>query len=223
MEFLQRQKLMFSQEESKLISNLTVLVAGVGGLGTHQAIELQRVGVKKIYLIDSDRIEVSNLNRQVLYGKDDIGKFKAVKAKEILADFKLGTEIVAVTERVTKDTEIPEDVDLIFDAFDNFESRYELEELANKYKLPLIHGGVSSWYGQITSIIPGETLRLKEIIGEVKATTGEIPAFSPVVSVIASLQVMEGIKVILDRDNVLINKLLLVDLNDYSMDIIEVK
>lgn len=221
MDFLRRQKLMFSNEESNLISDLTVLVAGVGGLGTHQAIQLQRAGVKKIYLIDSDRIESSNLNRQVLYGRDDIGKFKAIKAKEVLDDFKLETEIVAIAEKVTEDTEIPADVDLIFDAFDNFESRYKLEKLATKYKLPLIHGGVSSWYGQITTIIPNKTPTLKEIIGQEQSTDGEIPVFSPVVSVIASLQVIEGFKVILNKEDTLINKLLMIDLSDYSLNEIE--
>ncbi|MBM7623367.1 HesA/MoeB/ThiF family protein [Sporohalobacter salinus] len=222
MDFLQRQKLMFSKEELKEISGLTVLIAGAGGLGTHQVIELQRAGVKKIYLIDSDKIEISNLNRQVLYGRDDIGEFKAIKAKEILDDFKLGTKIVAITKRVTEDTEIPSDVDLIFDALDNFESRYELEKLAAKYKLPLIHGGVSSWYGQITTIIPDKTSSLKEIIGSEQSKAKEIPVFSPVVSVIASLQVIEGFKVILNKEDTLINKLLIIDLSDYSLSEIEI-
>ena len=126
MDFLERQKLMFSKRELEIITDLTVVIAGVGGLGTHQAMQLQRAGVKKIYLIDSDKIEISNLNRQVLYGRDDIGKFKAIRAKEVLDDFKLDTEVVAITERVTSDMEFPEDVDLIFDAFDNFESIYIL-------------------------------------------------------------------------------------------------
>lgn len=63
MDFLKRQKLMFSKEELKIIRDLVVLIAGVGGLGTHQALQLQRIGVKKIYLLDYDRVEPSNLNR----------------------------------------------------------------------------------------------------------------------------------------------------------------
>lgn len=221
MDFLQRQESMFSRQERDKISDLTVLIAGVGGLGTHQALELQRAGVKKIYLIDSDKIEVSNLNRQVLYGRDDRGEYKAYKAKEALDKFNLGTEIEARVERITDKTEIPAEVDLIFDALDNFTSRYQLEELAAQADVPLIHGGVSSWYGQITAIVDNETPSLKEITGAKESKQEEIPAFSPAVSIIASLQVIEGLKVILDWEDNLKNRLLMIDLNDYTIDKIE--
>ncbi|GAB6137753.1 HesA/MoeB/ThiF family protein [Halanaerobaculum tunisiense] len=221
MDFLQRQRLMFTEEELTDITNITVLIAGVGGLGTHQALELQRIGVGKIYLVDSDKIEPSNLNRQVLYGKEDIEELKAVKAKEVLDNFKLETKTVAITERIDEETEIPSDVDLILDALDNFKSRYKLEKLANEYKIPLVHGGVSSWYGQITTIIPGKTLTLKEIFEQEQKSDEEIPVFSPAVSVIASLQVIEGVKVVLNKKDTLKNKLLMIDLRDYSFNEIE--
>ncbi|MFO7818648.1 MAG: HesA/MoeB/ThiF family protein [Halanaerobacter sp.] len=221
MDFLQQQKSMFSRQERDKISDLTVLIAGVGGLGTHQALELQRVGVKKIYLIDSDKIETSNLNRQVLYGRDDRGEYKVHKAKEALDKFNLGTEIEVRVERITDKTEIPSEVDLIFDALDNFTSRYHLEELAAEVGVPLIHGGVSSWYGQITAIVKGETPSLKEITGAKESKEEEIPAFSPAVSIIASLQVIEGVKVILDWEHNLKNRLLMIDLSDYTIDKIE--
>ncbi|MBM7557676.1 HesA/MoeB/ThiF family protein [Halanaerobacter jeridensis] len=221
MDFLERQKPMFTKQELDIISNSTVLIAGVGGLGTHQALELQRVGVNKIYLIDSDKIEMSNLNRQVLYGQEDIGKFKAPTAKESLDKFALGTEVTAIIEEISAETEIPEDVDLVLDALDNFASRYQLESLAAEYNLPLIHGGIDSWYGQVTTIVPDETPSLQEIVGGKKEDNEVIPAFSPVVSVIASLQVIEGLKIILGRENNLKNKLLLIDLNDYSINEIE--
>lgn len=222
MDYLQRQELMFTSEEMKQISDLTVLIAGVGGLGTHQALELQRTGVEKMYLLDSDKVETSNLNRQILYGKQDIGRSKAIRAKEVLDNFELGTEIEVITDRIDAQTVIPSDVDLVFDALDNFESRYLLEDAVIEANLPLIHGGIHSWYGQITTIIPHKTATLRELFEEKDDTQGEIPVFSSAVSVVASLQVIEGIKVILGRDDILTNKLLMIDLNDYSLVKIEI-
>lgn len=217
----QRQKLMFTAAEQNKIHDLTVLIAGAGGLGTHQAVELQRLGVKKIYLVDYDRVEASNLSRQILYGRGEIGAYKVEVAKKILDDYNLETEVVARCEKVTSEMEIASDVELIFDALDNFKTRYELEELARNHDLPLIHGGVSSWYGQITTIISGETKKLKDIFGFDPDREGQIPVMSPAVAVVASLQVIEGVKIILGRENTLLNKLMMIDLNDYNINIIE--
>ncbi|MFW5787977.1 MAG: HesA/MoeB/ThiF family protein, partial [Halanaerobiales bacterium] len=123
---------MFSEKEYNKIRGMTAFVAGAGGLGTHQILELQRTGVKKIYLLDYDRIVASNLNRQILYGSGDIGKYKAERAKEVLDSFALGTEIVQINEKLSNDYTIPEDVDIVFDAFDNFEARFILDDLVQK-------------------------------------------------------------------------------------------
>lgn len=223
MDFFQRQRAMFTPQEQDQIEDLVVLIAGAGGLGSHQALELQRCGVKKIYLIDDDQVEGSNLNRQVLYGKGDIGRSKVRQAKQQLSSYQLGTEIIAQQKRVTEELQVPAEVDVIFDALDNFPSRCNLETVANKYQLPLIHAGVNSWYGQVTTIIPGETYSLEEIIGEPELGKGKLPVLSPVVSILASLQVIEGLKVGIGRDNILTNKLLLVDLADYSLERIELE
>jgi len=222
MDFLLRQQPMFTTEEMEQIANLTVLIAGVGGLGTHQALQLQRIGVEKIYLVDPDKIEATNLNRQILYGRDDLGRIKAIRAKEVLDGFGLGTEVVAIPDRIDEEFEIPVDVDLVCDALDNFASRYILEERARVSGLPLIHGGVHSWYGQITTIIPGMTSSLRDLLGGKEEGKEIIPAFSPVVSILASLQVIETIKVALNRDDILANRLLMVDLIDYSLTEIEI-
>lgn len=220
-DFLERQRLMFTEDEMERIRRAVVFVAGAGGLGSHQALELQRIGVKKIYLTDSDRVELSNLNRQVLYGTDDIGSLKAPRAKDMLDEFGLGTEIEAWTERITEATVLPPDVQLILCALDNFDSRYALERVAERQGIPLVHGGVQELYGQITTIVPGRTPALRDILSEVFPTGTARATFSPVVSIIAALQVVEGIKVLLDRDDTLINRLLVMDLTDYSVEVVD--
>ena len=223
MNYFQRQKPMFTETEQKKLSEAVVFLAGAGGLGTHQAVQLQRAGVKKIYIMDYDKIEASNLNRQILYGRADIGRYKAEVAREKLVDFGLESEIEIKVEKINEDTKIPSDVDLIFEALDNFQTRYVINKLAHKYDLPFVHSGVEAWYGQLTTIVPGKTRDLKQIIPEPPTTEGPIPVFSPVVSILASLQVTEGLKVLIGRpdEELLLNKLLVIDLRDYNFDVIE--
>lgn len=219
--FFDRQKSMFSSDEMDRIRQTVVFIAGAGGLGSHQAVELQRIGVRKIYITDPDRVEPTNLNRQVLYGAGDLGKLKAPMAKDRLDGFGLGTEIVAWTERIDEETVLPADVQLVLCALDNFESRFALEKAAMRQGIPLVHGGVRALSGQITTIIPGKTPSLKEIVGEVFPKMSSQPAFSPVVSIVASLQVVEGVKVLLGHTGNLSNRLLILDLADYSVVLVD--
>jgi molybdopterin/thiamine biosynthesis adenylyltransferase len=223
MDYLERQKMLFTEEEALKLKQAVVYIGGAGGLGTHQALELQRVGVKKIYLVDYDKVEPSNLNRQVLYGMDSIGEYKVDQAKKILESFNLPTKIETKVEKISKESKIPKDVNVILDALDNFETRYILEKLAWESNVPYIHGGVNQWYGQLTTIIPGKTLSLKDIFGEIDTTKEKVSVVSPVVSIIASIQVIEAIKVITGRKDTLDNKLLLIDLKDYSLEIVNLQ
>lgn len=219
MDFWARQKLMFKPEEQEKIREMVVMIVGVGGLGTHQAQELQRIGVKKIYLVDFDLISPGNLNRQIFYGRKDLKGYKVDVAKKHLDQFELGTEIIAHNQQLNPQMEIPLDVNIIFDALDTFKARLILETLAEQYQLPLIHGGLYAWYGQITTIIPGQTKKLSTIFPATEEQE-QIPAFSPLVALVASLQVIEGVKVYLHDEQILANRLLLIDASDYSFEII---
>jgi len=94
-DYLKRQEKLFSKAQRKRIEELNILIAGTGGLGTNQALQLQRIGVNKLYLYDYDRVEISNLNRQLCYGKKDLGRLKVEAAAEFLNDFDLETEIIS--------------------------------------------------------------------------------------------------------------------------------
>ena len=224
MTILKRQNPLFNNKEQSKLKNMVALIAGAGGLGTNQAQQLQRIGIKKIYLYDYDIIAESNLNRQLFYGKDNIGETKVKIAKNHLDNFQLRTKIKTFNKKIKADLPIPEDVNIIFDALDNFSARFILEKIAFKNDLPLIHAGVESWYGQITSIIPGKSITLNEIFaGADSKEKSSPPVFSPVVTTIASLQVIEGVKVYLKRDDILLNKLLVIDLKNNTIDTVKLK
>lgn len=221
-DYLKRQKKLFSSEERKKIAQLNVMLAGTGGLGTNLAVQLQRIGVNKIYLYDYDRVEVSNLNRQICYGRDDLGKAKAETAADFLNKFKLDTEIIAKNEKITENMELPEGLHIIFDALDNFKTRFIVDELALKNELPFIHAGVEGFFAQIMLILPESEKRLKDIFAG--AEKAEVPAvFSPAVTIAASFQVLEALKYLLGRDNYLSDTILHLDLLNSELEKIELK
>lgn len=222
-EYLQRQFDIFTQKENEKLEKLNVMIAGAGGLGTHQAQQLIRMGINKIYLYDNDKVELTNLNRQIFYGKNDIGENKVDIAKKHLDKYGLETEIVAVHEKIDDNTHPPDDIHLIFDALDNFKTRFILEDLAIKASIPFIHGGIESWYGQVAVIIPGQTVRLKDVFSGADEVNRTPSIISPAVSIIASIQVLEGIKVFLNKEDFLKNKLLLVDLNSCTVEKVNIQ
>lgn len=219
-DYLKRQQKLFSKKQEQRLERLNVMIAGTGGLGTNQAQQLQRLGVNRIYLFDYDLVEISNLNRQLLYGRNDIGRPKVEAAAEILSQFELETEIIAVNEKITMETEIPAEIDIIFDGMDNFESRYILDDLALKNRLPFIHAGIEGFFAQIMLVLPEDKIRLKDVFaGSEKEETPAV--FSPAVTATASIQVLEALKYLLGFDNYLKNQLLHLDLLNSQMEKID--
>ena len=225
LDFIDRQKDMFTKDQLKKIANLNVLIAGAGGLGTNQAQQLQRVGVNKIYAFDYDKVDISNLNRQIFYGKKDIGKNKVEVFKERLDSFNLETEIEVKNIKINKTTKLPKDIDLVFDALDNVKTRFILEKLALQNNIPLIHAGVTGWFGQILVIKSDNKVRLKDIFQDNKDENKKTPptVFSPVVTTIAAFQVVEGLKLIIKHENRLKDELLLIDMIEGKIDKISIK
>lgn len=221
-DYLKRQKKLFSDKQQQQLEELKIMIAGTGGLGTNQALQLQRVGVDKIYLYDCDQVEMTNLNRQLCYGKKDIGRPKVEAAAEFLKQFDLETEIIAVNEKITLETEIPAGIDIIFDGMDNFESRFILDQLAAENELPFIHAGIEDFFAQIMLVLPESKLRLKDVFAG--SEKNEVPAvFSPAVTATASIQVLEALKYLLDFDDYLKNKLLHIDLLSNQIEKIDLK
>jgi len=220
--YLKRQEKLFTKAQQQRLEELNIMIAGTGGLGTNLAIQLQRVGVNKLYLYDYDYVEISNLNRQLCYGIKDIGRLKVEVAEEFLNQFNLETKIVTINEKITIDTKVPEDIDIIFDGMDNFESRYILDKLAGDKEIPFIHAGIEGFFAQIMLVLPESEFRLKDVF--VDTEKKETPAvFSPAVSVTALIQVIEALKYLLEFSDYLQNELLHIDLLSNQMEKISLK
>ncbi|MDI3482371.1 MAG: SAMP-activating enzyme [Candidatus Methanomethylophilaceae archaeon] len=196
------------------------LIVGLGGLGSIVGSYLAAAGVGHLTVVDDDVVEVSNLNRQFIYG-DALGRLKA----EAAADFfrRVNPQIsVEPVSRSIQDVDLPWDMfDVAFDCLDNNESRMVLNERCYEAGVPLVHAGVDAMQGQVFTSIPNVTACLRCILP--KGRQDRIPVFGPAAGAVASIQVSEGIRVLLERFPPLTGKMLLIDLSDYSFQTFEVR
>ncbi len=195
-----------------------VLIIGTGGLGSPVAMTLAKAGVGTIGLVDFDTIEYSNLNRQILHSTSRVGTLKVESAKYMLGKINKNVNVITYPIAFSEETasELILEYDIIIDGLDNIPTRYILNDHCQKFQKPLMEAGVLTFYGQITTLVPGETPCYRCILPE-KAETSSIPPCSevgvlgPVPGIIGVLQATEAIKHILDINNSLKGKLLMYD------------
>ncbi len=189
-----------------------VFIAGVGGLGCPISIYLATAGVGTIRLVDRDRVELSNLNRQVLHGNEDIGKRKGDSAVEKLKNLNQWVKVEAIAETITEDnvSQLVDGFDLIVDAMDNLPTRYLLNKAAIDKKIPLFHGAVYGFEGRAMTTIPGKTACLW-CVYQGRVTQGKFPVIGVAPAVIGCLQATEVIKYIVGIGELLTNCLLIYD------------
>jgi len=221
-----RQIMIFGKEGQERLKSSKVAVIGVGGLGSPVAYYLAAAGIGRILLIDEQEPELSNLNRQILHWEEDLGKNpKPLSAKWKLERFNSDIKIETFVGRLTEENveKVLEGVDVIVDCLDNFETRFLLDEYAQKRKIPLVHGAVEGTFGQVTTIVPGKTKSLREIFSSVRERKGKFPIIGATAGVVGSIQAMEVIKLLTGFGEPLLNKLLLIDLAYNTFDVVELR
>ncbi|KGK82416.1 molybdopterin biosynthesis protein MoeB [Desulfosporosinus sp. HMP52] len=196
--YVRNQETLTDQDQNKLLAS-SVAIVGCGGLGGYIAEELARIGVRRLVLIDGDRLEVSNLNRQIMATEESIGLWKVEAARDRLQKVNSEVKVDIIKEWFEEErgTDFFNEVDLVFDALDSLATRVVLERVCHQLKLPLVFASIAGWYGQIGVSLPGDfsVLRLYGH-GErgVESKWGN-PAFTP--AVLASLSVAEGVKLLI--------------------------
>jgi len=221
-----RQIMIFGVEGQEKLKGSKVAVVGVGGLGSPVAYYLAAAGIGTILLIDEQTPELSNLNRQILHWEEDIGKNpKPLSAKWKLERFNSDIKIETFVGRLTEENidEVLDGVDVIVDCLDNFETRFLLDDYAHRKRVPLVHGAVEGTFGQVTTVVPGITKSLREIFPNAGKKEGKFPILGATAGVVASIQVLEVIKLLTGLGEPLLNKLLIVDLAFNTFDVVELK
>ena len=189
-----------------------VIIAGSGGLGSPVSIYLVAAGVGTIRIVDNDRVELSNLNRQILHWDKDIGRSKVNSAVEKLSQLNQSVKIEAVEETISEDnvSQLVAGFDIIVDAMDNLPARYSLNKAAIENHIPFIHGAVHGFEGRVMTIIPGKTACLGCVYrGTPPQEKSRVIGVAP--AVIGCIQATEVIKYIIGIGKLLTNRLMVYD------------
>lgn len=215
-----RQALMpyFEFDSQQKLGAARVLVAGVGGLGSSVLYYLAAAGVGQITLVDNDKVSLSNLNRQILYGRSDIGYSKVIKARERLVKLNEWPLYTAVHEDLMNlcVNDVLKNVDIVVSCLDNDHARVFLLNACKECEIPIVVAGVSGWNGYVTSIQPDYDCKLYEA----QSAIGTQSALGSVVGVVGSIQACEVIKILLDIGDTLFGKILFFDALRYKTDIV---
>lgn len=218
-----RQLELLSHVGQDRLRNAKVVVAGAGGLGSIVSMYLVAAGLGHIVLFDNGVLELSNLNRQILYSEEDLGSYKVDAAVKRLKKLNSEVEVVGYAEDVksAKFEEEARDSDLIVDCLDNWKSRIAVDKVSWELKKPLVHGGVSELYGQVTTVVPGMTKCLRCVLnldeGKLEVSTEKpLQVIGPTPGVVGSIEAAEAIKLITGVGELLTNKLLVIDLKRYE-------
>ncbi|HOO72718.1 MAG TPA: HesA/MoeB/ThiF family protein [Spirochaetota bacterium] len=189
-----------------------VFIAGAGGLGSPVLYYLAAAGIGTIALCDHDRVDLSNLNRQILHTSDDVGKLKVVSARESIQALNPDITLELMPERVESEKiiEVVKDVDLVVDCLDSFSSRLYLNSLCIELNKPMIHAGISEYHGQVTFIHVPETPCLECFIPSSR-DTGPVPVLGATAGIVGSIQALEAVKYLAGSKDLLKNVILFID------------
>jgi len=213
-----------SSEENKKLLTQSVCVIGCGGLGGGVIEGLTRLGVGHITAVDGDVFEASNLNRQVLSNEKVLGRPKAEEAARQMKEINSDVTVAPVVDFLTAENarRLIAGHDVVVDALDNISARKTLEQACEAEQIPLVHGAIAGWNGQVAVIMPGD--RLIQMLYEGDADKGEEletgnPSFTP--AVISNLEVAEVLKLLLERPGSLQHRLLTVNLLHHEYEVID--
>jgi len=202
--------------QQKLL-DATVLIVGMGGLGSPAAMYLASAGVGHLILADFDMVELSNLQRQIIHSTEDIGRNKVDSAYDRLKQLNPDVTITRFKQVLDDDTlsDLVPQVDLVIDGCDNFDTRFAVNRACVKYHKPLISGAAIRFEGQVSVFMndgngPCYHCLYKEG-GESEMRCSENGVLAPVTGLIGSLQAIEAIKVLTNVGETLTGRLLVID------------
>jgi len=222
----------FGEEGQVKLRDSTVVLVGCGGLGTVISNYLVRAGVGEIIIIDPDIVELDNLQRQVLFDEEDV-RLNLPKAEAAARKLRKVNSQVSIKPLIAKLSSgniesVLNKADIVFDGTDDMKTRFIINDACIKLNIPWIYGGVVATYGTSFTIIPNETPCFRCFIEDLPSP-GDIPKCREVgvlgsaVSMIASIELTEGLKILTGQKEALIGKLVNVDAWSGSWELFEIE
>jgi len=195
-----------------------VLLIGAGGLGSPAALYLAAAGVGTLGIVDSDTVDLTNLQRQILHTTDRIGRPKVESATETIAALNPDVKVIAYGERLTAANidRIIAGYDVIVDGADNFPTRYLLNDASIKHGIPVVHGSIYRFEGQLTVFKPGagpcyRCLFHQPPPPELAPSCAEAGVLGVLPGIVGTLQANEALKLLLGIGEPLVGRYLLID------------
>ncbi len=221
-----RNRKSFSNQDQITLLGAHVAVVGLGGLGGTVVEILAREGIGQLTLVDGDRFDESNLNRQFLSTRELMATPKATAAARRVAA--VNPSLAASAHSVFLTPENGEDLlrgaDLVVDCLDNLKTRFELESVARSLGIPLVSAAIAGQSGHVTTVFP-EDQGLSLIYGDpedvdAKGAETTLGTLSHAITILSALECAEVVKVLLKKENSLRNQLLIMDLADYTFEVL---
>lgn len=207
----------FGLDGQQKLQAASVLIIGLGGLGSPAALYLAAAGVGKLVLADDDQVHISNLQRQILFRSTETGQSKVAQAKKHLRDLNPQVEFIALERRMTSETlhETVQWVDLVLDCSDNMETRHAVNAACVSHAKPLISASAVGFGGQLLVLTPpfahGCYRCLWPDEAEPQRNCRTAGVLGPVVGVMGTLQALEALKMLAGLPSSLAGKLRLFD------------
>ncbi|MEM9070682.1 MAG: molybdopterin-synthase adenylyltransferase MoeB [Myxococcota bacterium] len=204
--------------QAKLLQG-RVLLLGAGGLGSPAALYLAAAGVGTLGIVDGDTVDESNLQRQVLHGRSRVNKPKVVSGAERIADLNPDVEVIPFQERLDSsniDRIFDQGWDVIVDGLDNFPTRYLVNDASVWKGIPVVHGSIFRFDGQVTTFWPGKGPCYRCLYPEpppahLAPSCAEAGVLGVLPGVIGTIQATEAIKILLGQGEPLVGRLLQYD------------
>jgi len=217
-------------EGQERICNGSVLVIGAGGLGSPALLYLAAAGVGRIGIVDFDKVDLTNLQRQIIHFTPDVGKSKVLSAKEKIVA--LNPEVKVETYDVLLSSEnireIVKNYDFVVDGTDNFRSKFLINDACYFEGKPLSHGGILRFFGQTMTIIPGKSACYRCVFNspppkDAVPTCSQAGILGSVAGILGTIQATEALKYLTGAGDLLVNTLLTFDAKTFNFRKINLK
>ncbi len=208
-----------------------VLCIGAGGLGSPIAMYLAAAGIGTLGILDFDKVDLTNLQRQIAHGTEDVGASKVESAAQTVASLNPGVEVVKYDTILTSANAagIIEPWDIVIDGTDNFPVRYLVNDTTQWLGKPLVYGSIYQWEGQNTVFLPGQEAPCYRCLYPEPPPPGTVPScaeggvFGVLPGIVGCIQATEAIKLILGEGDPLVGRLLIFDAMGMDFTTVKVK
>ena len=199
----------------KKLAQARILIIGVGGLGSPAALYLAAAGVGTLGLIDSDVVDLSNLQRQIIHHTSDVGRPKVLSAKEKIQALNPDVHVVLHEDRFTARNalDLVRDYSIVIDGVDNFPAKFLINDACYFAETPLVHGGILRFDGRVTTIIPKQSACYRCVFKQppppgLVASCQEAGVIGVLAGVIGTIQATEALKLVLGIGRPLTDRML---------------